>query len=110
MDKILKKVRHLLFLHRDKNLNKKLFFELSGGEGTDWKDMAVTEVSFNGKNRSHYFGGKKVGTIRFYVKVVGFRDVLAPQRNWGRSFREDEIMTPISLKKFANRILVKGGD
>jgi len=70
---------------------KKMVFEFSLKEGADFETMKLTEVAFDGENRSHYLGKKQdaFDTIRFYLKPVGFRDLVAPMRNWGTSFRPD---------------------
>ncbi len=70
--------------------HKDMIFELAGKEGGAWDDLKVTEVSFNGKRRSHYIGKPlwKDDIIRYYVKVVGFSDIIAPKRNWGICLRK----------------------
>ncbi len=67
-----------------------MVFELSGREGGEWDKLRVTEVSFDGKHRSHYIGNPidEFDTIRYYMQVVGFRDLRAPIRDWGLCVRE----------------------
>jgi hypothetical protein len=59
-----------------------LIFELSGKEGTKFKDLKVTSFYQDDKWHSA-LPNTEEDIIHFMVEVIGFYDDLAPSRDWG---------------------------
>lgn len=85
MKRIFILIKNLFKKKEDDNDNKDMIFELTGQEGSEYTDLIVNYWGYKNKLIKYYgpYDKRKNRNLHFFVKVIGFKDDIAKDRNWG---------------------------